>query len=58
MSNAGIPLRVIQQISGHRSLGVLQEYLEAHGVTRGLKPLLNEFHSFQPPLIKWQFIPI
>jgi len=28
MSNAGIPLRVIQQISRHRSLGVLQEYLE------------------------------
>ena len=28
MSNAGIPLRVIQQISGHRSLGVLQGYLE------------------------------
>jgi integrase/recombinase XerD len=28
MSNAGIPLRVIQKISGHRSLGVLQEYLE------------------------------
>jgi hypothetical protein len=24
MSNAGIILRVIQQISGHRSLGVLQ----------------------------------
>ena len=28
MSNAGIPLRVIQKISGHRSLGVLQEYLD------------------------------
>jgi integrase/recombinase XerD len=28
MSNAGIPLRVIQEISGHRSLGVLQGYLE------------------------------
>ena len=28
MSNAGIPLRVIQKISGHRSLAVLQEYLE------------------------------
>jgi integrase/recombinase XerD len=28
MSNAGIPLRVIQKLSGHRSLAVLQEYLE------------------------------
>jgi integrase/recombinase XerD len=28
MSNAGIPLRVIQQISGHRSLEQLQEYLD------------------------------
>lgn len=28
MSNAGIPLRVIQKISGHRSLAQLQAYLE------------------------------
>lgn len=28
MSNTGIPLRVIQKISGHRSLSQLQEYLE------------------------------
>jgi len=28
MSNAGIPLRVIQKISGHRSLSQLQAYLE------------------------------
>lgn len=28
MSNAGIPLRIIQEISGHRSLGELQKYLE------------------------------
>ena len=28
MSAAGVPLRVIQQISGHRSLQVLQKYLE------------------------------
>ncbi|MBD1864819.1 tyrosine-type recombinase/integrase [Trichocoleus sp. FACHB-46] len=27
MSSAGIPLRVIQEISGHRSLQVLQRYL-------------------------------
>jgi len=28
MSNAGMPLRVIQQISGHRTLEELQKYLE------------------------------
>ncbi len=28
LSNAGIPLRVIQEISGHRSLEELQRYLE------------------------------
>jgi integrase/recombinase XerD len=28
MSNAGIPLRIIQEISGHRSLEQLQNYLE------------------------------
>ncbi len=28
MSNAGVPLRVIQEISGHRSLASLQRYLE------------------------------
>ena len=27
MSNAGVPLRVIQEISGHRSLAELQKYL-------------------------------
>jgi integrase/recombinase XerD len=28
MSNAGIPLRVIQEVSGHRNLEQLQKYLE------------------------------
>ena len=28
MSNAGIPLRVIQEISGHRNLHELPKYLE------------------------------
>ena len=28
MSNAGIPLQVIQEISGHRNLEQLQKYLE------------------------------
>lgn len=28
MSNAGVPLRIIQEISGHKSLSELHEYLE------------------------------
>jgi integrase/recombinase XerD len=28
MSNANIPLRVIQEVSGHRTLDELQKYLE------------------------------
>jgi len=28
MSSAGIPLRVIQEMSGHNGLGFLQRYLE------------------------------
>jgi integrase/recombinase XerD len=28
MSDAGIPLRVIQEVSGHRNLEELQKYLE------------------------------
>jgi len=28
MSNTGIPLRIIQEISGHRNLEQLQKYLE------------------------------
>jgi len=28
MSDAGIPLRIIQEISGHRDLSELQKYLE------------------------------
>jgi integrase/recombinase XerD len=28
LSNAGIPLRIIQEISGHRNLAQLQRYLE------------------------------
>jgi integrase/recombinase XerD len=32
MSSAGIPLRVIQEISGHRSLQTLQRYLEVSEV--------------------------
>jgi integrase/recombinase XerD len=28
MSNAGIPLRIIQEISGHSNLEQLQRYLE------------------------------
>ena len=33
MHNAGIPLRVIQEISGHSSLETLQRYLEVTGAS-------------------------
>jgi integrase/recombinase XerD len=28
MSNNGVPLRIIQEVSGHRSLDILEKYLE------------------------------
>jgi integrase/recombinase XerD len=34
MSSAGIPLRVIQEISGHNDLGTLQRYLEVSSEQR------------------------
>ena len=57
MSNAGIPLRVIQEISGHRTLDELQKYLEVtdaqvRGAVSSLsmishlgKPSYNEFQT-------------
>jgi integrase/recombinase XerD len=54
MSNGGIPLRVIQEVSGHRNLGQLQRYLEVKPEqVRGaiaslsmLSPDLDKIHSF------------
>jgi integrase/recombinase XerD len=61
MSNAGIPLRVIQQISGHRSLGVLQEYLEVtpeqvRGAASSLSILGYTPHQVEDPptAIDWE----
>lgn len=53
MSNAGIPLRVIQEISGHRNLEQLQNYLEVESSqVRGaiaalsmLTPVAAESHT-------------
>ena len=44
MSNAGIPLRIVQEISGHRNLEQLQKYLEVrpdqvHGAVSALSTL-------------------
>ena len=54
MSNAGIPLRVIQKISGHHSLEVLQEYLEitpeqVRGAASSLSMLGYAPHSVETP---------
>jgi len=43
MSDAGVPLRVIQEISGHRNLEQLQRYLEVHpDQVRGAVSVLSE----------------
>lgn len=34
MSQGGVPLRVIQEISGHKSLATLQRYLEVGEVNK------------------------
>jgi integrase/recombinase XerD len=42
LSNAGIPLRVIQEISGHNNLEQLQKYLEVtHEQVRGAVAALS-----------------
>jgi hypothetical protein len=57
MSNAGIPLRVIQQVSGHRTLSELQKYLEVSDAqVRGAVSALSmlsysgkqRFHELEP----------
>jgi integrase/recombinase XerD len=57
MSNAGIPLRVIQQVSGHRTLSELQKYLkvsdaQVRGAVASLSMLSYSrkarFHELQP----------
>ena len=59
MSNAGIPLRVIQQVSGHRTLTELQKYLEVsdaqiRGAVSALSMLSyggkQRFHELEPEL--------
>jgi integrase/recombinase XerD len=59
MSNAGIPLRVIQQVSGHRTLTELQKYLEVsdaqvRGAVSALSMLSyggkHRFHELEPEL--------
>ena len=43
MSSAGIPLRVIQEISGHNDLGTLQRYLEVSPEQRRLAVAVIRF---------------
>jgi len=61
MSNAGIPLRVIQEISGHRSLSVLQGYLEVtpeqvRGAASSLSMLGYSDHNVSDPpsSLEWE----
>jgi hypothetical protein len=65
MSNAGIPLRVIQEISGHRTLDELYKYLEVSPEqVRGaitslsmLTPASEQPVYFEKPLISQSFLP-
>jgi integrase/recombinase XerD len=61
LSNAGIPLRVIQEISGHRSLSVLQGYLEVtpeqvRGAASSLSMLGYSDHNVDDPpsSLEWE----
>ncbi|MBD2472817.1 tyrosine-type recombinase/integrase [Nostoc sp. FACHB-145] len=47
MSNAGIPLRVIQEISGHRNLEQLQNYLEVE--TSQVRGAIAALSMLTPP---------
>lgn len=58
MSNAGIPLRTIQEVSGHRNLEQLQQYLEVQPEqVRGAVSILSMLSPVeQPPVNKHLFI--
>jgi len=52
MSNAGIPLRIIQEISGHRNLEQLQKYLEVEqSQVRGAIASLSMLTPVESPKI-------
>jgi integrase/recombinase XerD len=51
MSNAGITLRIIQEISGHRNLEQLQKYLEVRpDQVRGAVSALSTLSYLRKPL--------
>jgi integrase/recombinase XerD len=59
LSNAGIPLRVIQEISGHNNLEQLQKYLEVkpeqvRGAVAALSMISHISESSNPSYVaKW-----
>ncbi|MBN3924622.1 site-specific integrase [Nostoc sp. NMS4] len=56
MSNAGIPLRVIQEISGHRNLEQLQRYLEVTDAqVLGAAAALSMLSPVGENIGKWSF---
>ena len=66
MSNAGIPLRVIQQVSDHRTLTELQKYLEVsdaqvRGAVSALSMLSysgkHRYNELQPEFLPVRLIP-
>lgn len=56
MSNAGIPLRVIQELSGHRNLEQLQRYLEVSDKQLlGAAASLSMLSPVGGEVVKWRF---
>ena len=57
MSNAGIPLRVIQEVSGHRTLDELQKYLEvSEAQVRGAVSSLSMISHLNSPARQEPFL--
>lgn len=59
MNNSGIPLRIIQAVSGHRSLEVLEEYLAVGDEqVRGAITALSQLSYVKKTERDWRNLPV